>query len=162
MEINHNSLQINKYKIINNLNPIQRLTRTEYGVKPREFAEKLIKTGMFTNKNFDGIANAQSAEINKKTTEVFRLEKQVKELMGNSKKIKMRLGTDCKICDTHIDGYDKFICDECFEALKELIIDILSNPPKEPSCSVQLYLNLLSAKDSIYSATSLSCPSAIM
>lgn len=58
----------NKIKIINNLNPIQRLTRTEYGVKPREFAEKLMKTGMFTNKNFDGIANAQSAEINKKTT----------------------------------------------------------------------------------------------
>lgn len=58
----------NKIKIINNLNPIQRLTRTEYGVKPREFAEKLMKTGMFTNKNYDGIANAQSAEINKKTT----------------------------------------------------------------------------------------------
>ena len=51
------------------------------------------------------------------------IDDRVKELMGNSKKIKMRLGTDCKICDTHIDGYDKFICDECFEALKELIID---------------------------------------
>lgn len=58
----------NKIKLINNLNPIQRLTRTEYGIKPREFAEKLMKTGMFTNKNFDGIANAQSAEINKITT----------------------------------------------------------------------------------------------
>jgi hypothetical protein len=58
----------NKIKLVNNLNPIQRLTRTEYAVKPREFAEKLMKTGMFTNKNYDGIANYQSAEINKKTT----------------------------------------------------------------------------------------------
>ena len=58
----------NKIKLVNNLNPIQRLTRAEYAVKPREFAEKLMKTGMFTNKNYDGIANYQSAEINKKTT----------------------------------------------------------------------------------------------
>lgn len=57
-----------KIKLVNNLNPIQRLTRTEFAVKPREFAEKLMKTGMFTNKNYDGIANAQSAEINKKAT----------------------------------------------------------------------------------------------
>jgi hypothetical protein len=56
----------NKIKLVNNLNPIQRLTRTEYAVKPREFAEKLMKTGMYTNKNLEGIANAQSAEISKK------------------------------------------------------------------------------------------------
>jgi len=57
-----------KIRLVNNLNPIQRLTRTEFAVKPREFAERLMKTGMFTNKNYDGIANAQSAEINKKAT----------------------------------------------------------------------------------------------
>lgn len=54
-----------KLSIINNLNPIQRLTRTEYAVAPREFAQKLMKTGMFTNKNLEGIANYQSAEISK-------------------------------------------------------------------------------------------------
>lgn len=57
-----------KINLINNLNPILRLTQTEYAVKPREFAQKLMKTGLYTNKNLEGIANYQSAEINKKAT----------------------------------------------------------------------------------------------
>jgi hypothetical protein len=57
-----------KINLINNLNPILRLTQTEYAVKPREFAQKLMKTGLYTNKNLEGIANYQSAEISKKAT----------------------------------------------------------------------------------------------
>lgn len=55
-----------KINVINNLNPINRLTQTQYGLKPRSFAEKLINTGLYWNKNAQGIASYQSAEISKK------------------------------------------------------------------------------------------------
>lgn len=57
---------LKKIDLINNLNPINRLTKTEFGLKPRSFAEKLMKTGLTWNKNAEGIASYQSAEISKK------------------------------------------------------------------------------------------------
>jgi len=58
---------LKKINLIDNLNPIQRLTQTQFAVSPRETAEKLMKTGLMWQKNKIGIASAQSAEIAKKT-----------------------------------------------------------------------------------------------
>ena len=58
---------LKKINLIDNLNPIQRLTQTQYATAPKEVAEKLMKTGLMWNKNKIGIASAQSAEISKKT-----------------------------------------------------------------------------------------------
>jgi hypothetical protein len=57
---------LKKINLIDNLNPIQRLTQTQYATAPKEVAEKLMKTGLMWNKNKIGIASAQSAEISKK------------------------------------------------------------------------------------------------
>lgn len=58
---------LKKINLIDNLNPIQRLTQTQFATAPKEVAEKLMKTGLMFNKNKIGIASAQSAEIAKKT-----------------------------------------------------------------------------------------------
>lgn len=58
---------LRKINLIDNLNPIQRLTQTQFAISPRETAEKLMKTGLMWQKNKIGIASAQSAEIAKKT-----------------------------------------------------------------------------------------------
>jgi hypothetical protein len=57
---------LKKINLIDNLNPIQRLTQAQYATAPKEVAEKLMKTGLMWNKNKIGIASAQSAEISKK------------------------------------------------------------------------------------------------
>ena len=50
------------------------------------------------------------------------IKSRVKELMSNNFKIKTRLGNDCEICGEHIGEWSKPVCDECFDTLKELVI----------------------------------------
>jgi len=53
----------------------------------------------------------------------YDVQSRVKELMKNNIKIKSRIGKDCEICGEHIDEWNKPICDECFDILKQLILE---------------------------------------